>query len=70
MRGLYMLLCAFFYAVAELVLYAVVIVQFLLKLFTGETNPRLLKFGQSLATYIYQLVQFLNFNISPGKPSA
>lgn len=61
-RGLYMLLCAIFYSIAEVVLFAVVIFQFLLKLITGETNPRLLKLGQSLATYIYQIIQFLNFN--------
>jgi uncharacterized membrane protein len=61
-RGLYMLLCAIFYSIAEVVVFAVVIFQFILKLFTGETNKRLLKLGQSLATYIYQIVQFLNFN--------
>jgi len=61
-RGLYMLLCAIFYSIAELVLFAVVIIQFLFNLFTGETNPRLLKLGQGLAIYIYQIVQFLNFN--------
>ena len=62
MRGLYMLLFSLFYSVAELVLFAVVVFQFLLKLFTGETNPRLLKLGQSIATYIYQIIQFLSFN--------
>ncbi len=61
-RGLYMLLCAIFYSIAEVVLFAVVIFQFIHKLFTGETNQRLLKLGQSLATYIYQIIQFLNFN--------
>jgi len=61
-RGLYMLLCTVFYSIAEVVMFAVVIVQFILKLFTGETNQRLLKLGQGLASYIYQIVQFLNFN--------
>lgn len=61
-RGLYMLLFAIFYSLAEFVLIAVVVFQFLLKLFTGETNPRLLKLGQSLATYIYQIIEFLTFN--------
>jgi hypothetical protein len=61
-RGLYMLLFAVFYSLAEIVLIAVVVFQFLLKLFTGETNPRLLKLGQSLATYIYQIIEFLTFN--------
>lgn len=61
-RGLYMLLFAVFYSIAEVVLFAVVIFQFFLKLFTGDTNPRLQKLGQSLATYIYQIIQFLTFN--------
>lgn len=61
-RALYMLLFALFYSVAEMVLFAVVIFQFLFKLITGETNKRLLDFGQSLATYFYQIIQFLNFN--------
>jgi len=61
-RGLYMLIFAVFYTVAEIVLYAVIVFQFLLKLFTAETNERLLKLGQGLATYIYQILQFLSFN--------
>ncbi len=61
-RGLYMLLFAIFYGIAEVVLFAIVLFQFLLKLFTGDTNDRLRKLGQSLATYIYQVVQFLAFN--------
>jgi hypothetical protein len=62
LRGLYMLMFALFYGLAEIVLFAVVIVQFLFELFTGNTNPRLLKLGQGIATYIYQIIQFLTFN--------
>lgn len=62
MRGLYMLIFALFYWVAEIVLFAVVIFQFLFKLLTGDTHPRMLKLGQGLATYIYQIVQYLTFN--------
>ncbi len=61
-RGLYMLLYAVFYTIAEIVLAAVVIFQFLLKLFTGETNERLCKLGQSISTYAYQILVFLSFN--------
>jgi hypothetical protein len=60
-RGLYMMLFSFFYSIAEFVLFASVIIQFLFKLFTGETNPQLSKLGQSIATYIYQIIQFLTF---------
>lgn len=62
MRGLYMLIFSLFYSIAEVVLFGVVIIQFFLILFTGKNNPRLLKLGQSLATYIYQIIQFLTFN--------
>ena len=62
MRGLYMLLYLIFARIAELVLMVVIVFQFLLKLFTGDTNDRLLKLGQGLSTYIYQTLQFLTFN--------
>ena len=62
LRGLYMLMYAIFYSIAEILITAVVIFQFLLFLFTGRGNERLLKFGQSLATYVYQVLQYLTFN--------
>jgi hypothetical protein len=40
----------------------VVVVKFFHVLFTGETNPRLLELGRSLATYTYQIVEYLTFN--------
>ena len=61
-RGLYMLLFIFFSRIAEVVLGVIVVFQFLLKLFTGDTNERLRKLGQGLSTYIYQVFQFLNYN--------
>ncbi|MCP4765854.1 MAG: DUF4389 domain-containing protein [Gammaproteobacteria bacterium] len=61
-RGLYMLIYTFFYTIAEIVLFTLIIFQFLLKLFTGDTNERLRKLGQGLSTYIYQILQYMNFN--------
>lgn len=61
-RGLYMLLFVFFSRIAEVILAAIVLFQFLLKLFTGETNDRLRKLGQGLTTYVYQVFQFLAYN--------
>ena len=61
-RGLYMLIYAICHGIAEFVLFTVIIFQFLLKLFTSDTNERLGKLGQSLSTYIYQILQYLNFN--------
>lgn len=60
-RGLFMLLFAVIYGIAEVLLVAVALFQFLSRLFTGEVNRRLLNFGQSLATYIYQIALFVTF---------
>lgn len=62
MRGLYMLMLTIFYSVAEIVLFAIALVQFFFMLFTGQTNPRLLKLGQGIAIYIYQIIQYITFN--------
>lgn len=61
-RALYMLMFAVFYNIAEVVLVAVAVFQLLVMLFTGKTNARLLKLGQGLSTYIYQVMRFLTFN--------
>jgi len=60
--GLYILLFAAIYSITEIVLFAVVLFQFLARLISGNANERLLKFGQSLATYIYQILQFMTAN--------
>ncbi len=62
MRGLYMLIFAVFYTLAEIVLFAVIVFQFLLKLFTADTNERLRKLGQGLSSSVYQILQYMNFN--------
>lgn len=62
LRGLYMVLFILAFHVAEFVLGAVVLLQFLFTLFTGNTNLRLLQFGQNLSEYVYQILRFLTFN--------
>ena len=62
LRGLYMLLFIVIFHVAEFVVGAVVLLQFLFTLFTGMTNTRLLQFGQSLSRYVYGILRFLTFN--------
>lgn len=66
-RILYIFLFIIFYSIAEVVITAVVAFQLLLVLFTGAKNERLLKLGQSLSTYVYQVMSFLTFN-SDYKP--
>jgi len=62
LRGLYMLLFLVFYSVAKVIIFAVIAFQFVLTLLTGKTNERLIKLGQSLCTYVYQILTFLTFN--------
>jgi Domain of unknown function (DUF4389) len=61
-RILYMLLFVILYSLAEVVLTAVIVFQLLLVLFTASKNARLLKLGQSLSTYVYQILSYLSFN--------
>ena len=62
LRGLYMLMFLVFYSVAEVIIFAVITFQFVLLLFTAKPNERLVKLGQSLSTYQYQILVFLTFN--------
>ena len=62
LRGLYMLLFMVCYSVAEVIIFAVIAFQFVLTLLTARTNDRLVKLGQSLSTYQYQILIFLTFN--------
>ena len=67
LRLVFMLIFFALYAISRFVVFAVVILQFLWVLFTAETNDKLVKLGQSLATYTYQIVIYLTFN-SDSKP--
>lgn len=62
LRALSMLLFVFIFYVAEIVLVAVAVLQLLIAIFTGMPNARLLRFGQDLASFIYQVVRFLTYN--------
>ncbi len=61
MRLLFMIICGFIYGLTRLVVFVVVVLQFLWLLFTGAPNERLTSAGQSLATFTYQLVRYLTF---------
>ena len=67
LRGFFIIIFAFIYSIAEIVLAAVVFFQFLTTLFTGSKNERLLEFGNNLSTFIYQIVKYLTYN-SDDKP--
>ena len=61
-RLVYMILFAVAFNVAEVVLVAVVVVQFLFQLFTGRANEQLQTLGRSLGAYIYEIVAYLTFH--------
>ena len=62
-----MIILVIAFNVAEFVLGAVVIFQFLTKLFTGEPNQQLRNLGQNLGSYLRDIVAFLTF-ASEEKP--
>jgi hypothetical protein len=61
-RGLYMVLFAICYSIAEIILAAVVIFQFISTIITGRVNERLLVFGRSLSVYAWEVWMFLTYN--------
>ncbi len=60
-RGGLMVLFAVIYLAAEVIVWGIAVFQFGHHLLTGETNPRLLDFGQRLSTYIYQILLFVTY---------
>ena len=62
LRLLFMILFLALWSISRVVVLAVVVLQFFWVLFAGETNARLSAFGQSLATYSYDIVMYLTFN--------
>ncbi len=60
-RVLYVILFAVIYMVAEVVLVAVVVIQFGFVLITGKRNPNLLQFGGSLSRYLYDVLLYFTF---------
>jgi hypothetical protein len=61
-RGLFMLLFVVIYSVTEFVVVVVAVFQFFAVLFTGNSNPYLLEFGQNLSRFVYQMMRFFTFN--------
>ncbi len=60
-RLIYMLILAVAWTIAEVVFIAVVVLQFLAKLFTGEPIENLISFGRKLAEYMAAIVRFQTF---------
>jgi hypothetical protein len=60
-RALYMLLMALILELCGTLLFALIVVQFLLVMFTDAPNVRLAMFSRSLGQYVKQIVWFLTF---------
>jgi len=61
-RGLYMLFFIFIYGVSKFLVIGVMLFQFLTIILTGNVNEQILRFGQNLSTYLYQITLFLTYN--------
>ncbi len=61
-RLLFMVISYVLVSLASIVGIAVVVLGFLMVLFTGEVNRELREVGQSIATYIYENIRYLTFN--------
>lgn len=62
LRGLFMLISLLLISVASAVGTLVVFLGFFWVLFSGEVNRQLQQVGQSLASYIYEIILYLTFN--------
>lgn len=62
MRLLFMLICCILVSIASMVGTFVVVLGFLWVLFTGKVNRQIQQVGQSLASYIYEIIRYLTFN--------
>lgn len=67
LRFVFMLVFYLLISLASLVGTAIVVLGFLWVLFTGEVNRSLQQTGQSLASYMYEIVRYLTYN-SDDKP--
>lgn len=62
LRLVYMLLFAVLLYVAGFVMGVIIVLQFLFALLSGSANRNLRQFGESLALYIYRVLQFLTYS--------
>jgi len=67
LRVLFMALFLLIYGVAEVLLTAVVLLQIVFVLVTGDRNERLTAFGKSLSLFVYEIILYWTYN-SEDKP--
>jgi len=62
LRIVFMVLFGVVYTIVEMVILAIAVFQALSTLFTNEQNARLLPLGDSLSTYVCQIMRYLTYN--------
>ena len=62
LRLLFMCIYGLLASLASMVATVVVVLGFLMVLFTGEVNRELRQLGQGIASYLYQIIRYLTFN--------
>ena len=67
LRLLFMVLFVILLEVAGIVMLATIVLQFLFAIVSGGPNDNLRQLGNQIASYIYQILQFLIYN-SEEKP--
>ena len=61
-RLFYMVVFVVIVNIAQLAIAAIVVVQFLLRLATGEVHERLRTLGGTLGAYVHQIIAFLTYH--------
>ncbi len=78
-RALFMILFIIIYHVAEWLVVAVAVFQFVVVVIAGKQNPQLASFGDGISRFVYQVARFLTFGTEdrpfpfaewPGSPPA
>lgn len=62
LRALFMVLFVILLEVAGVVMLATIVLQFLFAIISGGPNENLRQLGSQIASYIYQVLQFLIYN--------
>ncbi len=62
LRLLFMVLFVMLLSVAGVVMLAAIVLQFLFAITSGSANDNLRPLGSQIASYIYQILQFLIYN--------
>jgi hypothetical protein len=66
-RGGFILVFALISGISKIIIWSLVLFQFVYLLIARQTNPQLARFSQSLSVFVYQLLQYVMFN-SEEKP--